>query len=72
MAALIKKYDNLLTMPQNIFTLITAQYGISDNYASQAKKINMKINEFSKLCKRVKGEDKDNFNLGYFKRFDKK
>lgn len=72
LAALIKKYDNLLTMPQNIFTLITAQYGISDNYASQAKKINMKINEFSKLCKRVKGEDKDNFNLGYFKRFDKK
>ena len=40
-------------------------------FIEQAKKINMKINEFSKLCKRVKGEDKDNFNLGYFKRFDK-
>ena len=39
-------------MPQNIFTLITSQYGISDNYATQAKKINMKIDEFSKLCNR--------------------
>ena len=65
-ATLIKKYNDLLTMPQNIFTLITSQYGISDNYATQAKKINMKIDEFSKLCRKVKGLDKDNFNKKYF------
>ena len=57
--ALVKKYNDLLTMPQNIYTLITSQYAISDNYASQAKKINMPINLFSNLCKKVKGKDKD-------------
>ena len=63
---LIKKYNELLTMPQNIFTLITSQYGISDNYATQAKKVNMKIDVFSKLCQKIKGSDKDNFNIKYF------
>lgn len=67
--ALVKKYNDLLTMPQNIYTLITSQYAISDNYASEAKKIKMNINSFSDLCKKVKGKDKDNFNKKYFKRF---
>ena len=35
--ALIKKYNDLLTMPQNIYTLITSKYAISDNYATKAK-----------------------------------
>ena len=64
---LIKNYNDLLTMPQNIYTLITSKFGISDNYATKAKKINMKINTFSKICKKIKGRDKDNFNLKYFK-----
>ena len=64
---LIKKYNNLLTMPQNIYTLITSQYGISDNYATKAKKLNMKIKIFSKLCSKIKGKDKDNFDSKYFK-----
>lgn len=66
-AALVKKYNDLLTMPQNIYTLISSQYAISDNYASQAKKVNMSIDLFSNLCKKVKGKDKDNFNISYFK-----
>jgi hypothetical protein len=64
---LVKKYNDLLTMPQNIYTLISSQYSISDNYATQAKKVNMPINRFSDLCKTVKGKDKDNFNMNYFK-----
>ena len=55
-------------MPQNIYTLITSQYAISDNYASEAK-IKMNIGAFSDLCKKVKGKDKDNFNNKYFKSF---
>ena len=66
--ALIKKYNDLLTMPQNIYTLITAQYAISDNYATKAKKINLDIKLFSKICAKVKGKDKDNFNIKYFKK----
>ena len=33
-------------MPQNIYTLITSKFGISDNYASKAKKINLDIKTF--------------------------
>ena len=64
--ALIKNNNELLTMPQNIYTLITSKYAISDNYATEAKKRNMKIEIFSLLCKKVKGKDKDNFNKKYF------
>ena len=63
---LVKKYNDILTMPQNIYTLITSKYGISDNYATEAKRINMKLNEFSELCSKVKGKDKDNFNKKHF------
>ena len=67
-ADLVKKYNDLLTMPQNIYTLITAKYGLTDNYATEAKKRGMKINFFAALCKKVKGKDKDNFNKLYFKK----
>jgi 4-hydroxy 2-oxovalerate aldolase len=67
---LVKKYNDLLTMPQNIYTLITSQYAISDLYASQAKKIKMDINSFSNLCKKVSGKDKDNFNKKKYFKFD--
>ena len=65
---LIKKYNDLLTMPQNIYTLITSKYAISDNYATKAQKINLDIKIFSKLCAKVKGKDKDNLNEKYFKK----
>lgn len=64
--SLIKNNNELLTMPQNIYTLITSKYAISDNYATEAKKRNMKIETFSLLCKKVKGKDKDNFNKKLF------
>tara|TARA_Y200000002_G_scaffold160258_1_gene132416 strand:+ start:2064 stop:3005 length:942 start_codon:yes stop_codon:yes gene_type:complete len=67
-ASLIKKYNDVLTMPQNIYTLISSQYGITDYYALKAKNTNMEIKSFSKLCKKVRGKDKDNFNIKYFKK----
>ena len=48
--SLVKEYNELLTMPQNIYTLITAQYAISDNYASHAKKINLNIKVFQRYA----------------------
>tara|TARA_B100002051_G_C16545860_1_gene539950 strand:- start:167 stop:877 length:711 start_codon:yes stop_codon:yes gene_type:complete len=65
---LIKNYNDLLTMPQNIYTLITSKFGISDNYASKAKKINLDIKTFSTICSKISGKDKDNFNNKYFKK----
>ena len=64
--SLIKKNNELLTMPQNVYTLITSKYAISDNYATEAKKRNMNIETFSMLCKKVSGKDKDNFSKKYF------
>ena len=63
---LVKKYNDILTMPQNIYTLATSKYGISDNYATEAKKRNMSFRKFSKICAKVRGKDKDNFNKKYF------
>ena len=37
-------------------------------YATKAKKINLDIKIFSKLCAKVKGKDKDNLNEKYFKK----
>ena len=68
LADLVKKYNDLLTMPQNIYTLITAKYGLTDNYATEAKNKSMQIKLFSKICKKVEGKDKDNFNKRYFKK----
>lgn len=67
-AGLVKKYNDLLTMPQNIYTLITAKHGITDNYASEAKKKNMLIKKFTKFCFKVKGKDRDNYNDKFFKK----
>lgn len=61
----IKKHNDLLTMPQNIYTLITSKFGLTDNYASEAMIRKMSINDFSKLCKKVSGKDKDNYNKKY-------
>ena len=52
-------------MPQNIYTLITSKFGLTDNYASEAMIRKMSINDFSKLCKKVSGKDKDNYNKKY-------
>ena len=70
LANLIKKYDRLLTMPQNIYTLITSKYRLTDNYALDAKIKNIKINKFSLLCKKIKGKYKDNFDQNYLNKID--
>jgi 4-hydroxy 2-oxovalerate aldolase len=50
LTGLIKRYDRLLTMPQNIYTLITSSYKISDNYASEGKRLNVPILKFINIC----------------------
>ena len=70
LANLIKKYDRLLTMPQNIYTLITSKYRLTDNYALDAKIKNIDIKKFSFLCKKIKGKYKDNFDQNYSNKID--
>jgi 4-hydroxy 2-oxovalerate aldolase len=62
---LIIKYEDELTMYQNPYTLITSKYSVSDNYATQAKKINYNPLKFDKKISRLKGLKKDNFDENY-------
>jgi 4-hydroxy 2-oxovalerate aldolase len=62
---LIKRYDKLLTMPQNIYTLITSSYKISDNYASEGKRLNVPILKFISICSRIKSKYKDNYSSNF-------
>lgn len=62
---LITNYEDELTMYQNPYTLITAKYSVSDNYATQAKKLNFNPILFDKKISKIKGLKKDNFDLNY-------
>ena len=59
---IILKYEDQLTMYQNPFTLITSKYSVSDNYAAQAKKMNLDPFVFDKKMSKIKGLKKDNFD----------
>ena len=63
---LIIKYEKKLTMYQNPYTLITAKYALTDNYAKAASDIRMDPREFYAKCKKIKGKDKDTFNKKIF------
>ena len=65
--SLIIKYEDELTMYQNPYTLITAKYSVSDNYAAQAKKLKFDPILFDKKISKLKGLKKDNFDEQYLK-----
>ena len=62
LAEFIDKYNTLLTMPPNPYTLITSKYGITDNYAAQAQQLDIPMAKFDKFASNVKGMDRDSFN----------
>jgi 4-hydroxy 2-oxovalerate aldolase len=62
---LITKYEDQLTMYQNPYTLITARYSVSDNYATQAKKLNYNPILFDAKISKLKNLKKDNFDSNY-------
>tara|TARA_B100001123_G_C15114417_1_gene948768 strand:- start:108 stop:1049 length:942 start_codon:yes stop_codon:yes gene_type:complete len=62
LAELINKYNEVLTMPPNSYTLITSKYGVTDNYAAQGKKLNIPMDKFDKFCSKIKGISRDTFD----------
>ncbi len=42
--------------------MVTGRYGITDHYATQARKLNVPMSKFILFCDLVKGLDRDNFN----------
>ena len=61
-AELIRKHEKLLTITPIPYELITSKYSITDNYAKEAKVLNMTISDFDVFCKSIKGLDRDSYN----------
>ena len=62
LAQLILNYDNLLTIKPTPYELITSKHSVSDNYATEAKKLKLTILQFDNFCKRLSRLDKDSYN----------
>jgi 4-hydroxy 2-oxovalerate aldolase len=62
LAQLILKYDTLLTIKPTPYELITSKYSVSDNYANEAKNLNLDILRFDDFCKSLSYLDKDSYN----------
>ena len=61
-AELIRKHEELLTITPIPHELITAKHSLTDNYAKEAKVLNMSISNFDVFCKSVGGLDRDSYN----------
>jgi 4-hydroxy 2-oxovalerate aldolase len=62
LSQLILNYNNLLTITPTPYELISAKYSVSDNYANEAKRLNLTILQFDNFCKTLSNLDKDSYN----------
>ena len=63
------KLESLFKKTVSPYYLITGRFGITDHYATQARKRNMTMLDFAKFCSTVFGLDRDNFNKKLLERF---
>ena len=66
---ILKYYESLFKKTVSPYYLITGRFGITDHYATQARKKNMTMLDFAKFCSTVSGLDRDNFNKKLLERF---
>ena len=66
---ILKYYESLFKKTVSPYYLITGRFGITDHYATQAKKHNMSMLKFSSFCKNVLDLDRDNFNKNLLEEF---
>ena len=57
-----KYYDSLFKKTVSPYYMVTGRYGITDHYATQARKLNVPMNTFSTFCSTVSGLYRDNFD----------
>ena len=57
-----KYYESLFKKTVSPYLMVTGRYGITDHYATQARKLNVDMNDFIKFCSTVTGLDRDNFD----------
>ncbi|MDC3177413.1 hypothetical protein OA960_02690 [Pelagibacteraceae bacterium] len=68
----INKYNKILNIPFNMYWHISGSTSVSNLYANYAISKKLDISKFKLFCKKLKGRDKDNFNLSKIKNFFKK
>ncbi|MAG25126.1 hypothetical protein CMI47_06055 [Candidatus Pacearchaeota archaeon] len=66
---ILKYYDSLFKKIVSPYYLVTGRYGITDHYATQARKNKLTMEEFSFFCKTVSGLDRDNFDKKLLEEF---
>lgn len=58
----IQKNEERFTMRESPYGFLTSKYSITDYYGYHAEKLGYSIKEFDKICKSIKGLDKDVYN----------
>ena len=64
-----KYYESLFKKTVSPYYMVTGRYGITDHYATQARKLSVPMNKFVKFCSTVKGLDRDNFDGKLFENY---
>jgi 4-hydroxy 2-oxovalerate aldolase len=57
-----KYYESLFKKTVSPYLMVTGRYGITDHYATQARKLELDMNTFVKFCSTVTGLNRDNFD----------
>lgn len=57
-----KYYNSLFKKTVSPYYMVTGRYGITDNYATQAIKLNIPMNKFIDFCSTISGLHRDNFD----------
>ena len=66
---IFKHYESIFKKTVNPFYMITGRYGITDNYATQAIRHNISMDEFVAFCATISGLKRDNFDKDLLKNF---
>ena len=59
---IFKYYDSLFKKTVSPYYIVTGRYGITDHYATQARKLNLDMSIFITFCSAVSGLYRDNFD----------
>ena len=66
-----KYYNSLFKKTVSPFYMITGRYGITDNYATQAIKLNIDMNVFTTFCSTILDLSRDNFDKNLLENYIK-
>lgn len=58
----VKKYNELLTITPTVYELISSKHSITDNYANQARELDISLEKFDGFASTLAGISKDSFD----------